>query len=343
VSSEGTVVITTSYPKSAGDAEGHFVAAEVRRLCERGPVTVLAPGLNRPSLWGERVVSLDGGQAFGFPGAVERLRRRPWRALEATQFCWSATRWLKRAAPSRVVAHFLLPCGFPIATRGLAGGAELEVVVHGSDARLFTRLPAGHGLIGAELVRANALLRFVSTELYELVLGSLPVSQRARLEPHASVAPAALDVARVPARARARELLGIAPDEKIAVVVARLIAGKRVEVALESCARVERLRTFVIGDGPELEHLRERFAGAGISFVGHVERPLALTYISAADALVSASLSEGAPTVVREARELGTDVVCLEAGDVRRWAESDPGLFVVPSLDCLAAVLDSAG
>jgi teichuronic acid biosynthesis glycosyltransferase TuaC len=342
VNSEGTVVVTTSYPKRAGDAEGHFVAAEVRRLCERGPVTVLAPGLNRPSWWGERVVSLDGGQAFGFPGAVERLRRRPWRALQAARFCWSATRWLQRAAPSRVVAHFFLPCGFPIATRGLPRGAELEVVVHGSDARLFARLPAGHGLIGAELVRANAQLRFVSTELHELVLGSLPETQRARLEQRARVTPAALDITGVPPRAAARELLGVAPEGTVAVIVARLIAGKRVEVALEACTHVKRLRTFVIGDGPELELLRRRFAGAGVNFVGHVERPLALTYISAADVLVSASLSEGAPTVVREARALGTQVVCLEAGDVRQWAENDPGLFVVPSLDCLAAILDAA-
>lgn len=342
MSSEGTVVVTTSYPKRAGDAEGHFVAAEVRRLCERGPVTVLAPGVNRPSLWGERVVSLDGAQAFGFPGALERLRRRPWRVFEAARFCWSATRWLQRAAPSRVVAHFLLPCGFPIATRGLAGGAELEVVVHGSDARLFARLPAGHGLIGAELLRADARLRFVSTELHELVLGSLPAAQRARLEPRARVAAAALDVAGVPSRAAARELVGVAPHSKVAVIVARLIAGKRVEVALEACTRVKQLRTFVIGDGPELEHLRQRFAGTAVSFVGHLERPLALTYISAADVLVSASLNEGAPSVVREARALGTQVVCLVAGDVRQWAESDSGLFVVPSLDCLAGILDSA-
>jgi glycosyltransferase involved in cell wall biosynthesis len=321
------VVITTSYPKRPGDAEGHFVAAEVRRLCELGQVTVLAPGLNRPSLWRERVVSLDGGAAFGFPGAIERLRRRPWHALAAAQFCWSATRWLQRAQPQHVVAHFLLPCGFPIATRGLRRGAELEVMVHGSDARLFAGLPGGQALIGAELVRLGAKLRFVSTELYELVLGSLPAAQRANLEPHACVAPAAIDVAGVPSRARARAHLGIEPHGKVAVIVARLIPGKRVDVALEACRRVSRLATVVIGDGPELSQLRQRFPEA--SFVGHVERSVALSYISAADVLVSASLVEGAPTVVREARALGTAVVCLEAGDLRRWAEADADLHVV--------------
>jgi glycosyltransferase involved in cell wall biosynthesis len=327
VTNEGIVVVTTSYPKRAGDAEGHFVAAEVRRLCQGDTVTVLAPGSNRPSLFGERVVSLGGGEAFGFPGALERLRQRPWHTASAAQFCWSATRWLQRRAPRRVVAHFLLPCAFPIATYGLAGRGELEVVIHGSDARLFARLPRGHGLIGAQLVRARAQLRFVSAELYELVLARLPEEQRAKLAPCASVAPAALDVDGVPARAAARGRLGLESQAKVAVVVARLVPGKRVDVALEACRRVKSLRTIVLGDGPELSQLKARFPEA--RFVGHVERPVALSYISAADVLVSASLHEGAPSVVREARALGTDVVCLAAGDLQTWAENDAGIHVV--------------
>jgi glycosyltransferase involved in cell wall biosynthesis len=323
------VVITTSYPKSRGDAEGHFVGAEVRRLCATATVTVLAPGRERPSLWGERVVSLGGGAAFGFPGAVERIRRDPWHVLAAGQFVLGAVRWLRSAPlPERVVAHFLLPCGVPIATRGLGSRrAELEIVVHGSDARLFAQFPGGHGLVGRELVRAGASLRFVSTELGDLVLGSLSSAQRAALAPRSRVEPAAIDVESVAPRAAARATLGIEPNSKVAVIVARLVPGKRVDVALEACARVKRLRAIVLGDGPELPRLLARFPTA--DFVGHVARPLALTYISAADVLVSASLAEGAPTVVREARALGTPVVCLEAGDVRRWAESDPGLSVV--------------
>jgi glycosyltransferase involved in cell wall biosynthesis len=90
---------------------------------------------------------------------------------------------------------------------------------------------------------------------------------------------------------------------------------------------VKQLSTFVLGDGPELERLMARFPAA--RFIGHVERAQALAYISAADVLVSASLREGAPSVVREARALGTPVVCLEAGDVKKWAETDPGLSVV--------------
>ena len=322
-------VITTSYPEHAGDAQGHFVAAEVRRLSETAHVTVLAPGRARQPLGAERVIGLAGGSAFGFPGALERLRRAPLRAVAAARFVAAATAWLRRApAPRRVFAHFLLPCGVPIATRGVSSSAtRLEIVVHGSDARLFARLPLARAWLGAELVRARAELRFVSSELERLVLDSVTPAQRAFLAPRSRVEPCAIDVSGAPSRAEARAKLGIAPLTRVAVIIARLVPGKRVDVALAACRRLPGLRTFVLGDGPERAELARRFPEAG--FAGHVERPLALAYLAAADALVSASLHEGAPSVVREARALGTPVVCLEAGDLRTWAEADPGIHVV--------------
>jgi glycosyltransferase involved in cell wall biosynthesis len=275
------------------------------------------------------VVSLGGGAAFGFPGALERLRRAPLRAFAAAGFVSAALGWLRRAPePARTIAHFLLPCGVPIVTRGSRGRAgELEIVVHGSDARLFARLPAGRAWLGAELLRSRARLRFVSAELRAVVLGALPPVQRELLTARSRVEPCALDVEGAPARGEARARLGLEPQTPVAVIVARLVPGKRVDVALSACERVPGLRTIIVGDGPERARLTQRFPEA--RFVGHVARPLALTYLAAADVLVSASLSEGAPSVVREARALGTPVVCLAAGDLRSWAERDHGIHVV--------------
>ncbi|HKY36820.1 MAG TPA: glycosyltransferase [Polyangiaceae bacterium] len=322
------VVITTSYPRRKGDAEGHFVSAEVRRLCLQGRVTVLAPGRDRPSLWGEQVVGLPGSDAFGFPGALEKLKQRRRHVLGAARFVASASDWLRRAPTlDRAVAHFLLPCGVPIATRGLRGrSTELEVVVHGSDARLFTRLPAVRGLLGRDLIRAGARLRFVSSELQKLVLQSLPVEQRAQLAIASRIEASPLDFQDVPAKVDARRQLQLDPGSKLAVIVARLVPGKRAEIALEACRRVSSLTCYVIGDGPERGRLSALFPHA--RFVGHVARPVALSYIAAADVLVSASLQEGAPSAIREARALGTPVVCLDAGDLRSWAADDPGLCI---------------
>ncbi|RYZ09523.1 MAG: glycosyltransferase [Myxococcales bacterium] len=324
------VVVTTSYPEHPGDAQGHFVAAEVRRLAEHAAVTVLAPGRSREPLGRERVVSLGGGSAFGFPGALTRLKQAPWRAFAAAGFVARAEAWLRRApAPTQLIAHFLLPCGVPLATGRARAATQLEIVVHGSDARLFAALPerAGKAWVARELVRARPQLRFVSSELRELVLGSLEPSQRSALSELCRVEPCAVDVPTSLSRAEARDRLGLPRDARLAVIVARLVPGKRVHVALEACERLPRLRVVVVGEGPERSALSRRFPG--VTFVGHVERPRALTWVAAADVLVSASLSEGAPTVVREARALGTPVVCLEAGDVRRWAEADPGIHVV--------------
>lgn len=321
------VVLTTSYPRSQHDAEGHFVGAEVRRLLAQHEVTVLAPGDARPSIWGERVISLGGSAAFGFPGALSRLRAGPRAWLAASEFCWNARAWLGQApSPDRLLAHFLIPCGVPLATAAArASGSELEVVIHGSDGRLLARSPVGRAAVGARLIESGASLRFVSNELRELVLGCLPAAQQVRLRARSRVEPCAIDVT-APSRLAAREELGIAAEERVALVVARLVASKRVDVALAACERVRGLSAVVVGDGPERSVLSQRFPRA--TFVGHVERRLALTYVAAADVLVSASLEEGAPTVVREARALGTQVVCLEAGDLRRWAERDPGIVI---------------
>jgi len=319
------VVVTTSYPEHAGDAQGHFVAAEVRELAATHAVTVLAPGTGRVALGSERVVGLAGKEAFGFPGALAKLRQSPWRVMAAARFVTAARAWLAEQRPERVVAHFLVPCGVPIAT--CARASDLEVVIHGSDARLFAQLP-GRALLARRLSSADAKLRFVSSELRQVVLGSLGSSERRLLEPRTRVEPCAIDVSKSLSRPGARASLGLAPNARIAVVVARLVAGKRVDVALEACERVSGLEAFVVGDGPERAKLAERFPR--VRFVGQVERPRALCYLAAADVLVSASLREGAPTVVREARALGTAVVCLEAGDLRRWAEGDAGLHVIP-------------
>jgi len=324
-----TVVVTTSYPEFPGDAQGHFVGSEVERLSEAGPVIVLAPGRARRPLGGEQVESLGGGTAFGFPGALARLRQRPWRAAAATSFVTRALGWL-RAHPdrARLIAHFLVPCGVPIATRARpTPGGYAEIVVHGSDARLVASAPIGRAWLGRELSRAGARLRFVSSELMELVLGALPKEYRAVLEARCRVEPCAITVTSGLSRNPARQRLGIAADARTAVIVSRLVPSKRVHVALEACRRVPGLVAIVVGDGPERASLSRRFPGA--VFTGQIERTRALEYIAAADVLVSASLAEGAPSVVREARALGTEVVCLAAGDVRSWAELDPGIHVV--------------
>lgn len=323
--SRRSVIVTTSYPASPGDPSGHFVAAEVGALRERGEhVTVLAPrvgestGLEQPD-----VVRLPAHGAFGWPGALARLRERPLRWFGVVRFVLAARRELARLGDTdRVVAHFILPCAWPIASR--RGLRRLEVVAHGSDVRLLGRLPAAlrrhiaRRLAGADVRCASEDLRRRLTA----ALGPLPHST-VRVE-----APA-LELPYVPTREQARSELGIGAHERVLVIVGRLVSGKRVEVALRAASLLPRARTVVVGDGPERSELERQFPGA--VFVGRVTRRAALGWIAAADVLLSASVLEGAPSVVREARAVGTPVVALAAGDLAAWSERDPGLCVFES------------
>jgi teichuronic acid biosynthesis glycosyltransferase TuaC len=323
--SERVAVISTSYPRDAGDAAGHFVRSEVRALVRAGhDVHVLAPGrgpTNAGSADGAQLHWLEDHGAFGWPGALTRLAQQPTRALGACAFTLRAARALRAFGPfTSVQAHFLVPSGWPIA---IASSARLELVGHGSDVRLFCRLPSAlRTHIARCWVRRAARVRVTSSELAALLRETCP-----ELALHLEVRPSPIDVEGVPTRAEARRALAIPEHARLALIATRLIPGKRVDVALRALSLLEELSVSVVGDGPELESLRAQFPS--VHFAGRLPRPDTLRFMAAADVVVSASPEEGAPSVVREARALGVPVVAVAAGDLAAWAERDPGLLLV--------------
>ena len=325
--SERIAVISTSYPQRPGDAAGHFVASEVARWLGDGhEVHVFAPGRGEAMRGGATLHWLRDGGAFGWPGASARLRERPTRLVGAARFCLHARRELSRWGPfTRVQAHFLVPGGWPIATWDLPSGRPFEIVGHGSDVRLFCRLPRA---LRAHIVQSwlarGARVRVTSRELADLLGAACP-----ELSGALAIEASPLDLDGVPTRSSAREVLAIPPERRVALVVSRLIPEKRVELALGALTLLEALSIIVVGDGPLLGALRARFPG--VRFVGRTSRSDALCFIAAADVVVSASAHEGAPSVVREARALGVPVVAVAAGDLALWADHDPGLVIVRS------------
>jgi glycosyltransferase involved in cell wall biosynthesis len=220
-----------------------------------------------------------------------------------------------------VIAHWIVPCGWPAA---FGSAAPLEVVAHGSDVRLLGALPRPLrvSIVGSLLAR-KAQFRFVSLELRRRLAESTGFSQLDA----AAVQPAALDLTCAPTREAARRELGITPNARVAAIVSRLLPAKRTAVALTAATLLPKTEVLVVGDGPELRSLRQRYPEA--RFLGRLPRPAALACIAAADVVISASRDEGAPTVVREARALGVPVVAVNAGDLNDWARDDPALLVV--------------
>lgn len=243
--------------------------------------------------------SFAGGSAFGPPGALARIAAFPPRAALAA--AWSARVFgaLRRERWDRVIAHWAVPCG-------LLGGTPLEVVSHGSDVRLLTKLPARvrHATVSAIASRATTW-RFVSSALRDALLESVERDLAARVARKSFVREPSLSMPDVSRRASAlRAELG-----RFEVSVGRLVASKRVDKAIDRAASTREL-LVVVGDGPERRglELRATRANARVKFVGELPRDEALAFIAAARALVFTSESEGCSTVLREARALSTPI-----------------------------------
>ena len=340
-------LLTTSYPEAPDDAAGHFVRAEARELARQGHevhVVAAAPWGQDPGVVGHGC----GGRAlFGWPGAAARLRGNPARLLAAGPFAGRALASLRAIAPDRVVAHWAVPCGWPL---GVASGRPLSLVSHGADVRLLVALPrplrlhvvtalldrlapGGRIAPAARLDRGERSgwlgpsgWRFVAAATREQLLEALPGWLGGRLRERSRVEPPRVDVDGL----QAPPVVMLPPGRR-AVVAARLVASKRVSLAIEAVAQAAGWTLVVAGDGPErewLEGLAWRVAPGRVVFVGRLPRPQVLGLLAGADALLHPSGTEAAPTAVSAALALGVPVVACAAGDLARWAEREPGLVL---------------
>jgi glycosyltransferase involved in cell wall biosynthesis len=141
------VVLTTSYPRSPGDAAGRFVADAVEHVRGRGvDVEVVSPAQFRHY-----------GLAYG-SGVLGNLRREPWRAFLSPLMLASFRRAARRAARDAdlVHAHWL-----PVGAVALGLRRPFVLQVWGSDVELARRLPA----LARPIVRAARLVIAASSAL----------------------------------------------------------------------------------------------------------------------------------------------------------------------------------
>jgi glycosyltransferase involved in cell wall biosynthesis len=121
------LVLTTSYPRAAGDVAGRFVRDAVEQVRARGvEVEVVSPATFRHY-----------GIAYG-AGIVGNVRRRPWLAFALPLFLLSFLRAARRAAPGADLVHaHWLPSGLI----GLLTRKPTIVHLWGTDVELARRLP----------------------------------------------------------------------------------------------------------------------------------------------------------------------------------------------------------
>jgi teichuronic acid biosynthesis glycosyltransferase TuaC len=251
--------------------------------------------------------------------------------VSAGSFAASVRARLARIGPvDRAIAHWILPCAWPLLSDTRS---PIDVVAHGADVRLLLRAPRPfrehvfRGLLGR-----GARFTFAAGVLQRSLEQALPASLAESLSRSSHVEPPPIDVPDASCEREARRRsIDLAPGERLAVTACRLIPSKRVELAIEAArTAAPRLRLVIVGDGPERTRLEARAITLGITphFLGALPRRDALAWIAAADVLLHPSAVEAAPTVIREARALGSPVVACATGDVEVWAKSDPGIVV---------------
>jgi glycosyltransferase involved in cell wall biosynthesis len=144
-----------------------------------------------------------------------------------------------------------------------------------------------------------------------------------------------IDVA--PAGAGERRVVELARRGPVIGALTLLRPGKGLETLIDATpavlARHPDAQVVIVGDGPELEHLRTRarlraVAGA-VHFVGHCERPLQA--LAAMDTFVHPSWAESFPYVILEAMTLGKPIVASDVGGIGEAIEHGvEGLLVAP-------------
>lgn len=299
-------IVTTSFPRAEGDADGHFVATEAFALARTHEVVVVAPGPLAHGAGPVRVVAVDGGDAFGAPGLAARLRSDPRRAFAAARFFGALRARVHALEADELVVHWPFPTALALGDATVHHRTTL--VSHGACVRALLAMPAALRVACTDrLLRGTTRWRFVSEALRASLADALPVRLRTPLAERSFVEAAALEL---PARAE----LGPPWPRPAYVVVGRLVASKRVHAALAYAARTESIRTHeivVVGDGPDRSTLEAaaRELGLTVTFTGALSRKDALGILANSTGLLFASKLEGLSSVCREAAHYGVPVV----------------------------------
>ncbi len=338
-------VPTTSYPRFVGDPAGVFVRSLCLALVARGHrCEVIAPHDELAQELRDDGVSLTRVRyrAPGWPrtfygaGAPDNLAAEPRAALGALTF----PPLLARAVRSRgarwdaVLSHWALPSA--IATWAALGRRAHIAVWHSADVHLALRI-AGPG--AWSLLRPLASHHvFVAAHLRDRLLARAS----AREARATSVIPMGVEL---PAATPLREPLG--QRRLRALVLARLVPIKRVELAVEAVARVPDVELVIAGDGPSRAALEARAGDhrGRIRFVGTVDEIAKRELFAWADVLLATSgrgpggSSEGYPVAPREALAHGVVVVATDDVVHRELAARTGQAVVLCAEEALAPTL----
>lgn len=144
-----------------------------------------------------------------------------------------------------------------------------------------------------------------------------------------------------------RKSLGLNAKSFYLITIGRLVKRKDIDTMLKGLAMVKSpsVKLLVVGDGPELEHLKELSASLEIAdkvnFLGFLNDSEKYNYLAASDCYIMTSLHEGFGIVFMEAMHCGLPIISTNYGgqtDFLKHNENSILIDVGDSQACAKAI-----
>ena len=323
--------IATLYPNAHRPRFGTFVARQMEALAARGDwdVTVINP-IGVPPLALGRYKALAEAATTAVEHGVTVHRPRftlvptvggPINPHMIARSVLPLARRLHALAPFELIdAQFFYPDGPAAAKIAVALGLPLSIKARGADIHLW----------GGKAYALRQMLRAA-----EQAAGLLAVSQaladdmaergfpRGKITVHYTGLDRDLfrPIDRAQGRARLAEEFGIPAGGPLLASVGALIPRKGQHLVIRALARLPGAHLALVGTGPDqasLEILTRESGMAGrVHFLGSLDHQLLPAVLSAADAMVLPSASEGLANAWVEALACGCPLVITDAGGAR--------------------------
>lgn len=359
--------IATLYPNAHLPRFGTFVARQLEALAARGDwdVTVINPIGVPPLRWG-RYTALARAAVSGVEAGVSVHRPRftlipavggPLNPMLMARSIVPLARRLNAAEAFDLVdAQFFYPDG-PAAARVAADlGLPLSIKARGADISYWGHRRHSLRQMLAAARQAKGLLAVSAALRDDMAAIGLPAS---KVTVHYTGLDRALFHPRDRAQCRARLVqdcgLMLGEGERLLASVGALIPRKGQLFVLRALPDLPECQLALVGTGPDREMLGTLAGDLGVServhFLGSIDHDLLPEVLSAADAMVLPSASEGLANAWVEALACGTPLVITDAGGARELVRSpkagrivarDPVAIAAGVREVLAAGYDQA-
>lgn len=323
--------IATLYPNAHTPRFGTFVARQMEALAARGDwhVTVINP-VGTPPFAPGRYAALAKAAVDGTEHGVQVLRPRftlipavggPLNPRMIARAVLPLARRLHGQQPFDLVdAQFFFPDGPAAAAVARELDLPLAIKARGADVSLWGHKPYANRMMRAAADQAAGLLAVSEALADDMAAIGLP---REKIAVHYT----GLDhgafrpLPRDESRATVAEQLGVPVDGPLLASVGALIPRKGQSFVIEALAGLPGVRLALVGKGPDEAMLRSLAQRCGVAtrvhFLGSLDHTMLPLVLSASEAMVLPSASEGLANAWVEALACGTPLVITEAGGAR--------------------------